>query len=93
MFSKSSGGPYTDGGRTATKGQAAKTISGLDKNGEYFFVITSETNSHPDNENAVVSEKSAEVSISFGTNTPPTQPGSLWVYGGMTDISDWCIWI
>jgi hypothetical protein len=67
--STASGGPYTLLTTTASKASSSATVDGLGAGTTYYFVVTSVTNPHANNQNTVVSEASAEA-------TAPTIPWS-----------------
>jgi len=69
-----SAGPYSSAGFTP-KTSSGLTITGLDPGTTYYFVIQTETNPHPNNQNFVTSGISAEISAT--TQAPPAPVVSL----------------
>jgi len=61
LYSTAPGGPYTEGGSTASKSITSLTINGLWLGVSYYFVVQSNTNSHTFNQNSLTSELSSEV--------------------------------
>ena len=62
LYGTAQGGPYSSDKVTANKTETDLTISGLTA-GVYYFVVRTETDSHDDNTNAVLSNISEEVSM------------------------------
>jgi Leucine-rich repeat (LRR) protein len=56
------GGPYNLGGTTANKAVSASAVSGLSPGTTYYFALDTLTEPHANNQNTVVSERSAAVS-------------------------------
>jgi len=61
LYSTAPGGPYKEGGSTASKSITSLTINGLWLGVSYYFVVQSNTNSHTFNQNSLTSELSSEV--------------------------------
>jgi hypothetical protein len=55
------GGPYNLGGTTADKTVSASVVSGLSPGTTYYFTLDTATEPHANNQNTVVSERTAEV--------------------------------
>ncbi len=69
FYSTTAGGPYTYSGITADKSASSLTISGLNPDTNYYFVVQTRTNPHMNNQNTVDSEYSAEVSAETSSVT------------------------
>ncbi len=68
IYSSTTGGSgYTEAGMTLDKYAGSYTVTGLDPDTTYYFVVTAVTTSHTENPNAVESEYSGEVSGSTET--------------------------
>jgi len=61
-YSTNAGGPYTEFGMTADKTASSLTVTGLNPETLYYFMVKTQTNPHSNNNNTVVSEMSNEVS-------------------------------
>lgn len=61
-FSKTQGGPYTFFGLTENKLDTRMTVTGLESDTTYYFVVQTQTNPHANNQNIVVSEYSLDAS-------------------------------
>ncbi len=72
-YSTTSGGPYTYSGKTTDKSTTSYDITGLSSSTTYYLVVRTQTDSHSNNENTVVSEYSEET---FATtqSLPETDP-------------------
>jgi Leucine-rich repeat (LRR) protein len=64
FYSTTPGGPYTYFGMTANKTESSLTVTGLNPDYTYYFVVKTRTNPHWDNQNTVDSEYGVEVSAS-----------------------------
>jgi Leucine-rich repeat (LRR) protein len=60
--STTSGGPWIYSGITADKSTTSYDVTGLSAGTTYYFVVKTQTHSHSNNENTVVSEHSEEIS-------------------------------
>jgi Leucine-rich repeat (LRR) protein len=60
--SLTSGGPYTLWGTTGSKSTSSVNVTGLNPLTKYYFVLEAVTNTHGNNQNTVISERSSEVS-------------------------------
>jgi Leucine-rich repeat (LRR) protein len=56
------GGPYNLGGTTANKAVSASAVSGLSPGTTYYFALDTLSEPHANNQNTVLSERTAEVS-------------------------------
>lgn len=83
FYSPSAGGGYTLMGTTADKSVGSFEVTGLQELTTYYFKVQSFTNSHANNQNAVVSEISAEVSA-----TTPAMPTLTIITPNGSDILD-----
>ncbi len=90
------GGPYNLAGMTTDKATGAFSVSGLSPGTTYYFTLDTVTEPHADNQNTVVSERTAEVSattlaggagwhgltvVTNGPGTVTSSPGGI-VCGG-----------
>ena len=66
-ISETSGGPYTLAGQTVDKTVAALNVTGLTPGDRYYFVVTTQTDAHVSNTNAIESARSAEVTAVAST--------------------------
>jgi len=60
FYSTTSGGPWTEGGRTDSKADSEYTVTDLSTSTLYYFVVQTQTDSHTNNQNTVASENSDE---------------------------------
>jgi Leucine-rich repeat (LRR) protein len=81
------GGPYTlFATRTADKTDAYLDVTGLAPGTQYYFVIQTHTDSHPNNQNALDSQYSQEVSAATPATITVTSPKKNDVYNARTII-------
>jgi Leucine-rich repeat (LRR) protein len=69
FYSTTSGSDYTLAGTTADKSANDYTVTGLDTDTTYYFVVKTFTDAHADNTNTLVSDYSEEISA-VTTETP-----------------------
>jgi hypothetical protein len=96
-YGTQAGGPYNLGGTTADKTVSASAVSGLSPGTTYYFALDTSTEPHANNQNTVVSERSAEVSTTTmvggmgwhgltvardGPGTVSSSPGGIGCGGG-----------
>jgi len=60
-YATSSDGPWLDGGATTDKSVLSHTVEGLLSGDTYHFTVQTETDPHENNQNKVISDRSAEV--------------------------------
>jgi len=91
-YSTTSGSDYTLAGSTTDKTIDNYTVTGLDANTPYYFVLEAFTESHANNQNVVISEYSSELSASTLENLSITitapNGGENWE-GGTTQTITW----
>ncbi len=63
LYSLASGGPFTLAGTTQGKQASELTLTGLEPGSKYYVAVQTQTDSHADNQNAVVSARSSVVSL------------------------------
>jgi len=72
-YSTTSGGPYTYSGMTTDKSTSSYDVIGLSSSTTYYVVIKTQTDSHSNNDNTVVSEYSQETFVTT-QSLPETDP-------------------
>ena len=66
IYWKTIGGSYSDANSMSVIGKTKSTVSGLDENNQYYFIVKAYND-------AGLSPASNEVSWSYSDSTPPTQ--------------------
>ena len=66
-YGTQAGGPYNLGGTTADKTVSASAVGGLSPGTTYYFALDTLTEPHANNQNTVVSERTAEVPATTAT--------------------------
>jgi chitodextrinase len=80
-FSKIAGGPYDLADNTLSKTVPSISVTGLDNNTQYYFVVETFTNPHDFNFNRVRSSFSIEVSITTPREVLPWKAGLAYKIG------------
>ncbi len=73
-YSTTSGGPYTYSGMTTDKSISSYDVTGLSSSTTYYMVVKTQTDSHSNNGNTVVSEHSEEVSAATASPLEEKNP-------------------
>lgn len=63
-------GPWTEAGMTANKSASSFTVTGLNEESTYYFIVKTRTNPHVGNDNTVISEESERAVCKAGSIGP-----------------------